>query len=778
MKPKPTYKELEKEIEKLLKEKEEVEYFKTVFNNSSDGLIIHDNKKIINVNDKFLQMRKVKRENIRNKPLNELLSNFNYSKEIKENILNDEIAYEFELPGKVEEHKIHIEVKSKKFTNNNNICKLVSIRDIPDRKKAEQALLQSEEKYRLIAENVSDVIWIFNISKDKFTYISPAEYKLTGYTAAEAMQLDLREQLSDESAKRAEETIQIETEKFIKNPGYDVIQVNDYQQKCKDGSFVWIETSTTFRYNSANEIEIVGITRNIEDRKKAEEALKESEVKYRGIVDNMIDGFYKSDAAGKATFISPSVTKITGFHEDEIIGKDISSFYAYPGKLKIFLNELMKTGKVENYSEEFINKDKPNIFIETNAQAIYKNGKYNGVEGVFRDVTDRKKTEQNLIETKNELIHANKNLIEQQKVFMVGNVVVFKWQNKEGWPVEFVSENVENVFGYNQEEFITGKVNFSELINKDDIEIVAKEVNHAINNNLNYFEHKEYRITNKHGEEVWLYDFTTILRNDKNEITHFFGYVMNVSDRKKAENELKESEAKLQKSNLTKDKFFSIIAHDLKSPFNAILGFSNMLLENHKEYDDERRERLIKSGNSSAKNAFKLLENLLTWSHSQSGAIEYSPEKLHLKILLFETMFDLQGQADTKNIHVLDNVSENALIFADKNMIATVLRNLISNAIKFTNKGGSIIISSERQTESNFIKILVEDTGIGIPKDTIDGLFRIDENISTKGTENETGTGLGLILCKEFVEKHDGEIWVKSETGKGSSFYFTIPGSD
>ena len=246
-------------------------------------------------------------------------------------------------------------------------------------------------------------------------------------------------------------------------------------------------------------------------------------------------------------------------------------------------------------------------------------------------------------------------------------------------------------------------------------------------------------------------------------------------ERNKVFEDLILSEKKLHEANKTKDKFFSIIAHDLKSPFNAILGFSSILVKNHKKYDDEKREKIIKSVNNAANNAFKLLENLLTWSRSQSGAIEYFPEELHLKILLFETMFELQGQADKKKIRVLDDISENDVVYADKNMIATILRNLISNAIKFTNNNGSIIISSKHQVNSALLEISIEDTGVGIQKNAIDELFRIDKNTSTEGTENEKGTGLGLILCKEFVEKHGGKIWVESEIEKGSTFNFTIP---
>ncbi len=257
--------------------------------------------------------------------------------------------------------------------------------------------------------------------------------------------------------------------------------------------------------------------------------------------------------------------------------------------------------------------------------------------------------------------------------------------------------------------------------------------------------------------------------------TCHFGYFKDISIRNKAKEALEKSEASLKESNATKDKFFSIIAHDLKSPFNALMGFSDILLRKHKEYDHQKREKIIRMINKSSKSAYSLLENLLTWSRSQSGKINYSPEKLELKIVLFETMFGLQAQANNKEVEIINNIYENETIFADKNMITTVLRNLISNAIKFTNKKGTVTISAKKQTDNNFIEISISDTGIGIPKERIGDLFRIDKNKSTQGTENETGTGLGLILCKEFAEKHAGKIWVESEEEKGSSFIFTIP---
>lgn len=237
--------------------------------------------------------------------------------------------------------------------------------------------------------------------------------------------------------------------------------------------------------------------------------------------------------------------------------------------------------------------------------------------------------------------------------------------------------------------------------------------------------------------------------------------------------ELKEKENKLQEAIETKDKFLSIIAHDLRSPFNTLLGFSEVLMKEHKEYGVEEREKMIKLVNLSANMAFNLLENLLSWSLSQFGKIKFSPEKLNLKTLLLGILDGLQQLAYRKNIQILETFFVEAVCFADKNMIATIFRNLISNAIKFTNRNGTITIAAEK--ENGFLEISVTDTGVGIPKERIDDIFCINKNISTKGTVGEKGSGLGLILCKDFVERHGGKIRVKSEIGKGTSFIFTIP---
>lgn len=242
--------------------------------------------------------------------------------------------------------------------------------------------------------------------------------------------------------------------------------------------------------------------------------------------------------------------------------------------------------------------------------------------------------------------------------------------------------------------------------------------------------------------------------------------------------ELRERKAELKKSNETKDKFFSIIAHDLKSPFNSLLGFSEILKENYDDFDIEKKKKFISIINQGLEDTHKLLKNLLFWSRSQRGTIDFNPEKLNLKLMFNEPIELLNQPAKNKSILLTNKIPEKIVVYADKNMLSTIIRNLISNAIKFTPKGGKIEFNSTVRTIKNnqkVVEVVIKDNGIGVSKKMQSKLFDIGESTSTKGTENESGTGLGLILCKEFVEKHGGKIWVESEVGKGSKFYFTIP---
>jgi len=229
----------------------------------------------------------------------------------------------------------------------------------------------------------------------------------------------------------------------------------------------------------------------------------------------------------------------------------------------------------------------------------------------------------------------------------------------------------------------------------------------------------------------------------------------------------------LHKANISKDKFFSIIAHDLKSPFNSILGFSELLSDEFDNFDMEEKKSFAHNINEASLAAVKLLENLLEWARMQTGKIEFNPKNIDLSNIVVETLSLLHSFAHSKNIKLTSSIGFNTMVFADENMIKTVMRNLVSNAIKFTPVGGEVKIMSVNK--ENTIEISVKDNGVGISQEDVELLFQIDKSFKRVGTNNETGTGLGLILCKEFVERNGGSIHIESTPGIGSIFTFTLP---
>jgi signal transduction histidine kinase len=241
----------------------------------------------------------------------------------------------------------------------------------------------------------------------------------------------------------------------------------------------------------------------------------------------------------------------------------------------------------------------------------------------------------------------------------------------------------------------------------------------------------------------------------------------------RAEQALKESEKQLLQLNVDKDRFISILGHDLKSPFNNILGLSEVLTEDIRKLNIDEIEDISNNINKSAIITNHLLEDILMWARTQQGKIPFNPQKLSFADICKNILENLNPNADAKNIVLDYSKVDHLTVFADIDMLKTVLRNLVSNAIKYTNSGGRININAEENSGS--VIISVSDNGVGITPDNLAKLFDISEVITTTGTAKETGTGLGLLLCREFVEKHGGKIWVESEVGKGSDFKFTLP---
>jgi len=236
---------------------------------------------------------------------------------------------------------------------------------------------------------------------------------------------------------------------------------------------------------------------------------------------------------------------------------------------------------------------------------------------------------------------------------------------------------------------------------------------------------------------------------------------------------LKQNNAELNNNNATKDKLFSIIAHDLKNPVGNILAISNLLNSSLKNQEQENFAEFVEMIGSQAKETLDLLETLFEWAKSQTGKISFKPEILNLKAIIEQVIEIHNPAAQLKDIVIESEISEEIKIFADQNMLNTILRNLTTNAIKFTYPGGLIQISAVQKTDST--EITVADNGIGMDEKTIESLFHIDITHTSIGTANEKGTGLGLIICKEFIERHGGQIKIESKFGKGSKLIFRLP---
>ncbi len=229
----------------------------------------------------------------------------------------------------------------------------------------------------------------------------------------------------------------------------------------------------------------------------------------------------------------------------------------------------------------------------------------------------------------------------------------------------------------------------------------------------------------------------------------------------------------LKELNATKDKFFSIISHDLKNPFAGLIGISEILLTEIQQKHYENLEEYAMLIKESSTQGYKLLTNLLEWSRLQTNSINVVLSPVSLEAIVDQSKTTILPKAVRKNIEIVCQCDRDFMVLADENMLHTVMRNLLSNAVKFTVEGGKITLSGERKDGE--VVISVKDTGVGIREEDMSKLFRIDSNFSTKGTNKESGTGLGLILCKEFIQKMKGHIWVTSEVGKGTEFFISLP---
>jgi len=489
---------------------------------------------------------------------------------------------------------------------------------------------------------------------------------------------------------------------------------------------------------------------DISKRKQAEKlmALNESRLRQAEIASK--SGNWELHLDTQEMFASEGAVKIYDAPENHLDYNTIKQFPLpeYRPLLDQALNNLLKHGT--NYDLEFKIKAGSGRIKDIHSRATFDRDR-RIVFGIIQDITERKHNEEILKRSEEKY----RSLIElAPDAFFQGD--------EEGNFIT-VNDKATELTGFSCEELL--HLNMSDLFVSQ--KLSQKPLRYDLLKSGRTIK-TEREIKRKDGEMIQVEMNSKAMPDGT-----YQSFIRDISERKKAEKSLMENEIRLRQLNATKDKFFSIIAHDLKSPFNSIIGFTNLLAEQIEERDYEGIEKYVSIIQHSAQNAMDLLLNLLEWSRTQTGRTEFNPEYVDSVSLINETVALLNDLAQQKSISIVKEIPHDAPVFADRYMISSVLRNLISNAIKFTHPGGQIIISARQEAKK--LQIEVTDNGVGISETSQDKLFRIEESYSTLGTLNEKGTGLGLVLCKEFVEKHLGELWVESEEGKGSRFIFTIP---
>lgn len=376
--------------------------------------------------------------------------------------------------------------------------------------------------------------------------------------------------------------------------------------------------------------------------------------------------------------------------------------------------------------------------------------------GYIQDITEKRQAEKALTD----------NRMRWQFALEGANDGVWDW-NLISNEVYF-SPRWKAMLGFEDHEIKGSLEEWVKSVHPDDLETCYADIQKHLDRKVPIYSNT-HRVLCKDGSFKWILDRGKVVEyNEKGEALRMVGTHTDLTEKM-------ETEHKLIQLNAEKDKFFSIIAHDLKGPFNALLGFTELLQDKDLESSPEERLDMVEIVHRSAEKAYKLLDNLLTWSRSQTGGMSFSPTPLELQKLVADELALLEDQATNKGLALKNLVPKDHVVFADLNMAGTILRNLLSNAIKFTKSGGTISVSSQVNEAHKTLEVSVRDTGIGIPEAKIPDLFQLDKSTSTPGINNEMGTGLGLILCKDFVEKHGGEISVESEVGKGSVFRFSLP---
>jgi len=738
---------------------DELQFYEMITQRATDALIVLNAKgQIIHWNKAAEALTGYSKSEVYNKAFekfflsfeqNELPSVFSYLNE------NDKYNISVSLLTKQKQKK---EVELTFFSTANREAAPMYVvlgMDITEKREVERALRLSEKRFRSIVHNATDLICNFSDS-GKIIYANPSFFTELGYSEQEVSEKKLTDFLDVSFQQQKKFSIKQIVQGKINSAELTFAKKNGGQLVALGNFSVTYDTQKRIKY-------IGGIFSDITAKKAFEQEL----LLMRAIFEASNDGI-AVESNTSFVIVNNSFAKIFGYETGaDLLNTDPMNLVDESDwkRVKGYADARTARESAPNHYEFFSKqKDGTHNFVEVSVTSFAFTDNLFFVI-IARDITERKRVEKAIKDSEEHYRTITESLDDSLwTAERIGKDIRFT----------FFTSSIEKITGYSQSEFLNDTKSFFKITFPDDFKKLKEKLRKFVNNYYKNSDEFVFRIIHKQGHLVWIKNKITVTRNKRGVVQKMFGLVSDISLQKKAEEEVQKSSDNLKKLNDTKDRFISIVSHDLRTPFSSILGFTDILL-NDDEITVEESKQYIGYIQESAQSMLALVNSLLDWTRLQTGRIRFEPAKIDLSEQVKKAIDTLSGFALKKNIALENRVEEEINVFADKSLLAQVFGNLLSNSLKFTQSGGTISISFAQSNVPRFIEVWVNDTGTGISKENLAKVFDVDAKFTSEGTAGEKGTGLGLSLVREIVEKHGGEIWVESKVGKGTTFKFTLP---
>lgn len=657
----------------------------------------------------------------------------NFEAELR--ILNDSGDYNYYL------------IRGRSILEKNRVERVLGmIMDISERKKAEQVLIEKEEKYRALFDSNIDPVCVIDAISLEIKDVNPAFENLYGFNRSEIIEksyLTLSAQPMETKAAIA----------FGRQQGYYKVLHRTHQKK--NGEKFFIEANLMSHLVDGKEMLFI-ITQDITRRKEAENSLTEREQKYRAFFESDLIGMAEISIAKEFLSFNERLTHILEYSEKELktLSWDLVTHPEDLAKENRLFNQIL-THETTGYSIEkrLISKSSEVISCKVSLKSIKNSqGTISHLIVLVDDISDRKRIE-------NELQESKAKLSQSQSVAKLGTIRFFTGEN-----YVTLSNEAYEILGFGANRPIVSRKEIFKLILPGGQTKLEEQICDLENGSKLLGDFEQTVMTPK-GEVRYILTNFGVSQNNDLKVTEVLVTMADITRIKKAE-------MALQEANTLKDQLFSIIGHDLRSPIGSISQLAKLLEDGWGTYDEESLKRVLNTITNTSIETFKLLESLLEWAKAQRTE-NFAPAKTNLSSLIEEVVSLKKSVADSKNIDLQVNLLPTAVVMVDGDMIKTALRNIINNSIKFTPNTGSIVVNTE-EDNNNYI-VSVTDSGVGISEENLEKIFDNSVSFSTKGTDDEKGTGLGLKLVKKFVERNGGQISVESILGQGTKFSFSLP---